>query len=181
MALTSCLFSEAHEPRSDDAQVTKTVETVLLDVKTKYDAAQVRMQSTTAAAAYAQADLDLIKRAQLQKLDHIKGLCRCITAEEFNLHSELLLHVVCCFRPCCIFVLHISYSMHDRSHHPKSAWVNQSAQCYNVSNNSQRRRRQELTCPRHIATIRLSNHNSVCMDAYQVVVTAQLLHHTCGL
>ncbi len=59
------------------AQVQKTVENILDDMKAKYQAAQDQLGGAQASANQALSDLDMIKQVQQQKLDEIKQLCRC--------------------------------------------------------------------------------------------------------
>ncbi len=57
-------------------QVTKSVETVVSDVKQKYDEAQKQVQDASAGIAQAEADLALIQKVQQQIMEEIKRLCQ---------------------------------------------------------------------------------------------------------
>ena len=52
------------------------METVLSHIKRKHEEAQLTVQSASAEAAKAEADLGMVKQLQLEKLEEIKQFCR---------------------------------------------------------------------------------------------------------
>lgn len=57
-------------------QSKRSVESVLDEMKKKYEEAERQVQGAAATAAQAEADLALVKRAQQKQLEEIKRLCR---------------------------------------------------------------------------------------------------------
>ncbi len=57
-------------------QVKKSVETVLGDVKQKYDEAQGQVHDASATIAQAEADLALVRQVQKDKMEEIHELCK---------------------------------------------------------------------------------------------------------